>query len=60
GRAYVGFWFHCSPNPNLYGLITYHTIGAIEMPGMSTTVDAFYSTTIDRAGVVTPADPLPD
>lgn len=46
--------------PNLYGLITYHTIGAIEMPGMSKTVDAFYSTTIDRAGVVTPADPLPD
>ncbi|PRW72327.1 hypothetical protein C7A11_29730 [Pseudomonas simiae] len=21
GRAYVGFWFHCSPNPGLHGLI---------------------------------------
>ena len=20
GRAYVGFWFHCSPNPSLTGI----------------------------------------
>lgn len=20
GRAYVGFWFHCSPNPNFHTL----------------------------------------
>ncbi|MCG0402935.1 MerR family transcriptional regulator, partial [Pseudomonas aeruginosa] len=31
-RAYVGFWFHCSPNPNVETIRYYQRRGLLDEP----------------------------